>query len=104
MSKISKYRVLAAGILAFPGAAILGLFVYVTLTRASTDRNQDFVFRLTAVTLAMTVPFLVTFVFFLLDRRRKVLNLAGKIGFALSVLSLGLTWLPARGLVARMHR
>jgi thiol-disulfide isomerase/thioredoxin len=104
MVKLSKYRVLLAGILASPIAAFLGLFAYVTLTRASADRNQDFVFRLSVVTLVMTVPFLLTLLLFIGDRRRNALTLSGKIGFALALLSLGLTWLPGRGLVARMHR
>ena len=43
MFKISNHRVLIAGILASPAAAFFGLFTYITLTRASSDREHDFV-------------------------------------------------------------
>jgi peroxiredoxin len=99
-----KHRVLAAGILALPATAFVGIFTYSTLTRASADKNQDFVFRLTAVILAMALPFLFTMLLFLGDRRRHAVTLSGKVGLGLAVLSLCLAWLPARGLLGRMHR
>ncbi len=78
MSKISKYRLLIAGMLSPVMAAVLGMLVYVTLTRASADLNQDFIFRLTMVTLAMVVPFALTVGIALAERRRHALTLAGK--------------------------
>ena len=104
MFKISNHRVLIAGILASPAAAFLGLLIYVVLTRASSDRQHDFVFRLTIVTLAMVMPFVFTLLLALSDRRRQRFTLLGKIGLALGLLSLGLTWLPARGLVRRSRQ
>src|SRR5437016_7913625 len=99
MFKISNHRVLIAGILASPAAAFFGLFTYITLTRASSDREHDFVFRLTMVTIVMAIPFLFTLLLALSDRRRQRFALSGKIGLALGLLSLGLTWLPVRGVV-----
>jgi peroxiredoxin len=98
------FRVLLAGIVSAPAAALLGIFVYGTLTRASVDRDQNFVFRLTVVTLVMAAPFLLTLALAITDRRRGMLTLSGKIGLFLAVLSLGLTWLPLRGLVGRVRQ
>src|SRR5437870_6034053 len=56
MFKISNHRVLIAGILASPAAAFFGLITYITLTRGSSDREHDFVFRLTMVTIVMAIP------------------------------------------------
>jgi thiol-disulfide isomerase/thioredoxin len=43
----------------------------------------------------MTLPFLVTLVLTVQDRRRRALLLSGKIGLAIAVISLGLAWKPA---------
>src|SRR5262245_10718549 len=104
MSKSRRYRVLVAGLLSVPLAAVLGVFTYSTLTRASVNVNQDFVFRLTVVTLAMTLPFLGTLVLTMLDLRRGGLTLSAKIGLVIATLSLGLTFLPLRGLVGRVQQ
>src|SRR5262245_25291671 len=104
MPKQHKYRVLVAVILSLPAAAALGIFTYSTLTRASSNVNQDFVFRLTAVTLAMTLPFLGTLVLAMSDRRRGGLTLAANIGLVIATLSLGLTFVPLRGLVGRIQQ
>jgi thiol-disulfide isomerase/thioredoxin len=104
MGKISKHRVLVAGILAPLAAAFLGQFVYATLTRASADPDQDFIFRLTAVTGAMIGPFLFTVFLALVDRRRGPLERSAKAGLALATLSLGLAWLPLQGLIGRAQQ
>jgi thiol-disulfide isomerase/thioredoxin len=104
MFRLSKYRVLAAGILSPPAAAYLGLYVYLTLTRSSSDVNDDFVFRLMMVTLVMITPFLLTLLLAIVDRRRGKLTTAGKIGLGIAALSLCLTWLPLRGLVGRVQQ
>ena len=101
MAKLSRYRVLIAGILSPPAAAYLGMLVYATLTRASPDRDKDFVFRLSLTSLAMAVPFLATLALASADRRRNGLATSGRIGLALALLSLALTWLPIRGAIAR---
>jgi thiol-disulfide isomerase/thioredoxin len=105
MAKLSSYRVLIAGILSAPIAALLGREVYRTLTRHSADRDADFVFRLSMTALAMAVPFVVTLALAIADRRRRNgLTTSGKVGLALACLSLGLTWLPIRGAVARARQ
>jgi len=104
MAKLSSYRVLIAGILSPLAAAFFGMAVYTTLTKASADRDKDFVFRLSLTTLAMAVPFIATLALALGDRRRKALTTSGRIGLALALLSLALTWLPVRGAIARARQ
>jgi peroxiredoxin len=94
-------RTLVAGILSPIAAAGLGVLTYGTLTRASADRDADFVFRLTTTAIAMAVPFLLTCAVALLDRKRGSLGTRGIVGLALAAVSLGLTWLPIRGAIAR---
>ena len=60
MAKLSTHRTLIAGISSPILAAALGAVVYMALTRASVDRDADFVFRLTTTAIAMAVPFVVT--------------------------------------------
>ena len=104
MARLSSYRVLVAGILSPFAAAYLGRLVYRTLTRASAHPDADFVFRLSMTALAMAVPFLVTLVLTIADRRRNALTTSGRIGLALALLSLALTWLPIRGAIARSRQ
>jgi thiol-disulfide isomerase/thioredoxin len=104
MGKILKYKVLAAGILSPPAAAFLGLYAYARLTRASTDLNQDFVPRLMLVILAMVTPFVVTLLLAFMDSRHGTLTRSSKAGLSLAVLSLGLTWMPIRGLIGRVQQ
>lgn len=104
MAKLSSYRVLIAGILSPPAAALFGMQVYSTLTRASADRDKDFVLRLSLTALAMAVPFIATLALALGDRRRNALTTSGKIGLALALLSLALTWLPIQGAIARARQ
>ena len=101
MARPSSHRVLIAGILSPLAAALFGMVVYFTLTRASADRDHDFVFRLALTSLAMVVPFIATLALALGDRRRNVSTRSGRIGLALAVLSLALTWVPIRGAIAR---
>jgi len=102
MSRLSKYRVLAAGILSPPTAAYLGLYVYLSLTRSSSDVNDDSVFRFAMVMLAMITPFLLTLLLAIVDRRRGTLTTAGKVGLGIAALSLCLTLLPLQALVGRL--
>ncbi len=104
MAKLSSYRVLIAGTLSPPAAAFFGRLVYSTLTRASADRDKDFVFRLSLTALAMAVPFIATLALALGDRRRNALTTSGRIGLALALLSLALTWLPIQGAIARARQ
>lgn len=93
MNKLSKYRVLIAGIVSPFAAFLLYGFVYSILTERSTDRDKDWLFRLTLSTIALAVPFLVTLFLFARDHRRGT-SISSKIGLVLAVLSLCLAWKP----------
>ncbi len=104
MSKLSSYRALIAGILSPALGAGLGILVYGTLTSASTNRDDDFVFRLSMTTFVMVVPFVITLLLALGDRRRAAFSTSAKVGLTLAVLSLALTWLPIRGVLKRQSQ
>jgi thiol-disulfide isomerase/thioredoxin len=101
MSKLSKYRVLISGILSPVAAIFLYAVVSQGLARASGDPEKDWLFRLSISALVMTVPFLVTLVLAIKDRRRQALSLSGKIGLAIATLSLGLAWSPVSDGITR---
>jgi thiol-disulfide isomerase/thioredoxin len=92
MAKLSDYRVLIAGVVSPPAALFLYASVYSILKRMSSDLEKDWLLRLSLSTLAMAVPFLVTLVLAIKDRRRSALS--GKVGLAIAILSLGLAWSP----------
>jgi peroxiredoxin len=94
VSKLSKHRVLIAGILSPVAALFLYGLVYSALTRYSSDREKDWQFRLTVSTVAMLLPFVLTAFLAWKDRRAERFFLSGKIGLTLAVLSLGLAWSP----------
>jgi thiol-disulfide isomerase/thioredoxin len=104
MSKLSKYRVLIAGILSPVAAIFLYAVVSQMLGRASADLEKDWLFRLSLATLAMTLPFLGTLVLAIKDRRRQALFLSGKIGLALATLSLGLVLSPVSDGITRLKQ
>ena len=83
---------------------VLGLFVYRSLTRASADRDADFVFRLSIVAIAMALPGIITLVLALADHRKGAFSTVSKVGLMLGILSLGLVFLPIRGVVERATR
>ena len=56
MTKFSQFRVLISGILSPLAALILYALVYSFLTQASTNREKDWLFRLSVSSLAMTLP------------------------------------------------
>jgi thiol-disulfide isomerase/thioredoxin len=100
-TKVSKHRVLIAGIISPLAALVLYALVYTTLTAHSTDREKDWLFRLSLSIIAMTVPFIVTLVLAAGDRRRHAFSLSGKIGLAIAILSLGLAWKPVSDGITR---
>ena len=104
MTRVSKYRVLISGILSPAAAVLFYVVVYGILTRNSTDLEKDWLFRLSLSTLAMTVPFLATMVLAMKDRRRHTFSLAGKVGLAIAVLSLGLAWKPVSDGILRSRQ
>ena len=104
MTFISRYGVLLLGLLSPVAAAYLGFEAYARLTRASMDRNEDFVYRLTMVVVAMAVPFVVTMAVALLSRGDKPMPKTAKVGVGLATLSLALTWVPISSLVDRTRQ
>ena len=101
MTKLSQYRVLLSGVVSPLAALFFYGVVYVTLTRFSADREKDWLFRLSLSTLALAVPFLVTFALAIRDQKRHALTLSGKFGLALAFLSLGLAWKPVSDGITR---
>jgi thiol-disulfide isomerase/thioredoxin len=93
--------VLVAGILSPLAALFLYVLIYSILKRASADLEKDWLLRLSLSTLAMTLPFLLTFGLAIKDLRRHALTLSGKIGFGIALLSLGLTWSPVSDGITR---
>lgn len=104
MAKASSKITLVAGILSPLLAGAAGYFMYRTLTRASTDRDADFVFRLGATAAVMAVPFVLTLVIAMRERQRHALGTAGVVGLLLATVSLGMTWLPVKGLLDRLRQ
>jgi len=94
--KLSKHRVLLCGILSPLLALILYAVVYGTLTSHSADLENDWLFRLSLSTIAMTIPFFATIALAMRDWRLGAMSLTGKIGVLLATLSLGLTASPIR--------
>ena len=104
MTKLNKYRVLAAGILSPVVALVLYAVVYSTLTRFSRDLEKDWLFRLSLSTFSMTLPFVVTLALAMNDHRRHTLSLSGKIGLAVAILSLGLAYQPVSDGITRLKQ
>ncbi len=102
---MKKHRTLILGILSPILAAFFGSTVYTILTRASEDRDSDFAFRLTMTALAMAVPFFLTLLLSLLDRRSPLgVSTSTKIGLSIATLSLALLWFPINGVVQRSRQ
>jgi len=101
MAKLTKYRVLIVGVSSPLAALFLYVLVYSVLKRLSSDLEKDWLFRLSLSAVAMTLPFLVTLVLAMKDRRRGALLLSGKIGLAIAILSLGLAWVPVSDGITR---
>ncbi len=104
MSRLSKYRVLIAGILSPLVALFLYVLVYGTLTRYSADLEKDWLLRLSLSTLAMTVPFVITVALAIKDGRAQAFSLSGKIGLTIAILSLGLAWKPVSDGILRSRQ
>jgi peroxiredoxin len=100
MNRLSKYRVLFAGIVSPFAAFLLYGIVYSVLTERSTDREKDWLFRLTLSTIALAVPFLITLALFVRDQRKGA-STPSRIGLILAVLSLCLAWTPVRDGILR---
>ena len=104
MANKTKYLTLVLGLASPALAAVLGRFTYRTLTRASSDVDSDYVFRLVLTAIAMAVPFVLTAWAARRETTAGALSMAGKVGLVIASLSLGLTWQPIGGLLARMRQ
>ena len=98
---MAKRKLLILGILSPVLALLSYVVVYNVLTMLSSDLEKDWVFRLTASTIAMTIPFFIVLVMVARARRMGPLSLSAKIGVAIAVLSLGLALFPIRDGLAR---
>jgi peroxiredoxin len=85
-------------------AGALGAATYVVLTRASPDRDADFIFRLSITALAMAAPAAVAFLSGLRDLRTGGWSSTTKAGLGAALLSLGLLYLPISGAIARARQ
>jgi peroxiredoxin len=94
LTKLPKFGVLISGILSPLASLFLYVLVYSILTRTSTNRENDWLFRLSLSTVAMTVPCVVTLALAIKDVRRHRLSFFGKIGLVVAFLSLFLVWNP----------
>jgi len=117
MTKLFQYLSLIIGVLSPVLAQWFYSLTYTTLTRASTNRDKDWLFRLVMSSLAMTVPFFATLVLAWItwvrqrrqeastrsEKRRQQRSTSGptaggrwivRIGLIVAALSLLLLWKP----------
>ena len=117
MTKLFQYLALIIGVLSPVVAQWFYSLTYTTLTRASTNRDKDWLFRLVMSSLAMTVPFFATLVLAWItwvrqrrqeastrsEKRRQQRSTSGptaggrwivRIGLIVAALSLLLLWKP----------
>lgn len=101
---MKKRKLLVLGILSPIAAIVFYVLVYNILSDLSSNLEKDWVFRLTASALAMTIPFFVMLALTIRAGRQGALSLSAKIGMIIAVLSLGLTLLPMRDGFARARQ
>ena len=101
VANLSKYRVLVAGILSPLLALVLNVVLIQILLALSSNPENNWRFRLFVSSLALPVPFLVTLMLALRDRRHGALSLSAKIGLAIAALSLLLIAKPVMDGLAR---
>jgi cytochrome c biogenesis protein CcmG, thiol:disulfide interchange protein DsbE len=101
VAKLSKYRVLLAGILSPPLALVLNIILIQILLALSPHPENNWRFRLLVSSLALPVPFLVTLILALKDRRQGAFSLSAKIGLGIAALSLLLIAKPVMDGIAR---
>jgi cytochrome c biogenesis protein CcmG/thiol:disulfide interchange protein DsbE len=100
----SKYRVLLVGILSPLLALLLNIIVIQTLLALSPNPESNWRFRLLVSSLALPVPFLMTLLLALKERRQGALSLSAKIGLGIAALSLLLIAKPAMDGLARSRQ
>jgi cytochrome c biogenesis protein CcmG, thiol:disulfide interchange protein DsbE len=101
VANLSKYRVLLVGILSPLLALVLNIIFIQTLLALSPNPESNWRFRLLVSSLALPVPFLMTLMLALKDRRQGALSVSAKIGLGIAALSLLLIAKPAMDGLAR---
>ncbi|WP_109485609.1 TlpA disulfide reductase family protein [Occallatibacter savannae] len=101
MARIRFNRMFVAGLLAPVAAVVSYIIVYQVLTTASHNLNGDWLFRLSAATVAMLLPSVFVFVLAARQRRRAPLTALSKLGIAIALLTLGLAARPVTDGVLR---
>ena len=99
MANLSKYPVLLVGVLSPLLALVLNIICIQTLLALSPNPESNWRFRLLVSSLALPVPFLMTLMLALKDRRQGALS--AKIGLGIAALSLLLIAKPAMDGLAR---
>ncbi|MFL6443315.1 MAG: peroxiredoxin family protein [Candidatus Sulfotelmatobacter sp.] len=101
MGRLSKHRVLVAGLLSPLLALVLNIIFIQTLLALSSNPENNWRFRLFISSLALPIPFVATLVLALRDRRRADLSFSAKIGLGIAALSLLFIAKPAMDGLAR---
>jgi len=99
VANLSKYPVLLVGVLSPLLALVLNIICIQTLLALSPNPESNWRFRLLVSSLALPVPFLMTLMLALKDRRQGALS--AKIGLGIAALSLLLIAKPAMDGLAR---
>jgi peroxiredoxin len=104
MASVRFNRVFVAGMVAPVASAVLYLPVYSALTSASRDVAHDWLFRLSASTLAMLLPGIFVIVLAVKQSRMVRLNTLSKVGVAIAVLGMALAARPVADGVLRWRQ
>ncbi len=95
---------LLAGLLAPLLSAASGTTLYIVLTRWSSNPDNDWVFRLSAVTVGMLIPPVLALLVAVRAYRARRLTVPGGIGALVAVLALGLAIVPIQGGMRRARQ
>jgi len=98
---MAKRKLLILGILSPILAIVFYILVYNVLSDLSSNLEKDWLFRLAASAVAMTVPFFVMLSLSIRARKQSAFPLSAKIGMTIAALSLLLTLMPIRDGIAR---
>ena len=101
---MAKRKLLILGILSPILAIVFYILVYNVLSALSSNLEKDWLFRLTASAVSMTVPFFIVLALAIRAGKKGPLPLSAKIGVTISSLSLLLTLLPTRDGIARLKQ
>ena len=101
---MARRKLLILGILSPALAIICYILVYNVLSGLSSNLEKDWLFRLTASAISMTIPFFIVLALALRASKQGPLPISAKIGVTIAVLSLALIWVPAHDGFARVRQ